>query len=117
MSDEQDTNRDPRQGGKKSRALLPPSLLGGTAAEAPAEAKTVDVSLAERLLIGAAAIKEWLGLPDEKQVYNLRDRGYAPIFQVSGLGLAALKDELEQWIYRSAKEDLARRQRRRNRKI
>jgi hypothetical protein len=117
MSDEQETNRQERQEARKSRALLPPSLLGTTEAGVPEMTKNEEVAPGDQLLVGAARIRAWLGLKNEKQVYNLRDRTEIPIFPMPGVGLAARKPSLEAWISRLEEEDLARRRRRRTRKI
>ena len=56
-----------------------------------------------RLLHGAKAIGEYMGLPPGgdgryKSVNRIRDRGCAAIFEIPGRGLAARPEALDQWL-------------------
>lgn len=95
---------------KSSRTLLPPSITAATAQPPSGD------SVAGELIVGATAIKTWLGLDTEQQLYNMRHRTQIPVFPMPGRGLVARKSELRRWIERMEREDLERRTKRAGRR-
>lgn len=53
------------------------------------------VDLADDLLIGAAAIADWIGV-SPRAVYGMRERGHPAISHEPGLGVVARKSRLAQ---------------------
>lgn len=58
-------------------------------------------SEADDLLQGASTIARWLGLTKRK-VYNMREKGEAPVISIPGLGLCLRKSTWHEYI--AAKE-------------
>lgn len=73
--------------------LLPDRLRSPGPAQEPEK-------LGDDLLYGAKAIQEELKLRSVRQVYHLREKGAAPIFEMAGVGLVARKSALRAWIKR-----------------
>jgi hypothetical protein len=57
-------------------------------------------SLKDDLLYGAEEIREFLRLRDVRQVFRLREKGKAPIFNTPGIGLTARKSALVAYFNR-----------------
>jgi hypothetical protein len=75
-----------------SQGRLLPERLRKPAEKAPA--------ICDDLIYGAEAIRVHLKLKKVRQVYHLREKGKAPIFEMEGIGLAARKSSLDAWIKR-----------------
>jgi hypothetical protein len=76
-----------------SRPLLPDRLRTAAIDKEPER-------LGDDLLYGAKAIQEELKLRSVRQVYHMREKGAAPIFEMAGIGLVARKSTLRAWIRR-----------------
>jgi hypothetical protein len=57
-------------------------------------------SLKDDLLYGAEEIRDYLRLHDVRQVFRLRQKGAAPIFNTPGIGLTARKSALDAYFDR-----------------
>jgi hypothetical protein len=90
----------------RKRTLLPPGMASAVKALDEESAG----ALSDDLLIGAISIATWMGLADEKQLYNMHLRTDIPIFTLPGLGLVARKQALMDWIVRHERAALERKQ-------
>ncbi|WP_395020210.1 hypothetical protein [Dongia sp.] len=66
-------------------------------------------ALKDDILYGAEEIRAYLRLRDARQVFRLRQKGHAPIFNTPGVGLTARKSGLDEYFAKLEAEDLARR--------
>ena len=57
-------------------------------------------ALKDDLLYGADEIRDYLRLRDARQVFRLRQKGQAPIFNTPGIGLTARKSALDAYFAR-----------------
>jgi hypothetical protein len=75
-----------------TQRLLPSRLT------APAEPPRP--ALKDDILYGAEEIRNFLRLKDVRQVFRLRQKGQAPIFNTPGIGLTARKSALDAYFTR-----------------
>jgi len=77
---------------------MPQQRLLPTRLSAPAPAPKP--ALKDDLLYGAEEIRAFLRLKDIRQVFRLRQKGQAPIFNTPGIGLTARKSALNAYFAR-----------------
>jgi len=79
--------------------LLPPRLFP---AQPPASAAVQPArpALKDDLLYGSEEIRDYLRLRDTRQVFRLRGKRQAPIFNTAGIGLTARKSSLDAYFTR-----------------
>jgi hypothetical protein len=93
--------------------LLPERLRGPTVKPTVHSGEilppAVERPLREDILYGVEAIQAEMNFPTAKHVYRMREKTDCPIFIMPGVGIAARKTALIEWVLRIECEDIAAR--------